>query len=158
MAKLKPCTDCGTAISRRAKVCPHCGLKKPHEPAFIRGMHGVANGMITLGLLSVSLLMLGFCVAGAAGDRHVAGDALEVGKIYILQEWTPQHPPRNLRRVRGDMILPPHTPIKVLRRVEHDGRPWYWTRWIKPRTIGKSEDSEGWIDSAKLAAGVNSLY
>lgn len=89
-----------------------------------------------------------------ADDRRIAGDALEVGKVYILQDRTPQYPPRKLRRVRGDMILPAYTPIKVLRRTMHKGRPWYWTRWIRPRTLDRSRDSKGWIDSAELVAGV----
>ena len=64
MPKLKPCGDCGTAISQRAKVCPHCGLKKPHEPRFIRSLHDLGNSLMGLGLLSIILVMLGFCAMG----------------------------------------------------------------------------------------------
>ncbi len=107
-------------------------------------------------LIALLLVLATFPVA--ADDRHVAGDALEVGKVYILQEKTPQYPPRELRRVLGDMILPAYTPIKVLKRVMHNERPWYWTRWIKPRTLDRSQDSNGWIDSEKLGAGVILAY
>ena len=109
------------------------------------------HGLIGLGLL-LTLLLVAF--GAFADDRRIAGDALEVGKVYILQDRTPQYPPRKLRRVRGDMILPAYTPIEVLRRTMHKGRPWYWTRWIRPRTLDRSRDSKGWIDSAELVAGV----
>lgn len=151
MNKLKPCRDCETPISRRAKVCPHCGLKKPHQHPFARGFNDFANGLIGLGLL-LTILALAFGVL-AGDDRRVAGDALEVGRVYILQDRTPQYPPRELRRVMGDMILPAYTPIEVLERTTHKGRPWYWTRWIRPRTLDRSRDSEGWIDSRDLASG-----
>ena len=106
-----------------------------------------ANGLIGLGLL-LTLLLVAFGVS--ADDRRVAGDALEVDRVYILQDRTPQYPPRKLRRVRGDMILPAYTPIEVLKRTMHKGRPWYWTRWIRPRTLDRSRDFEGWIDSRDL--------
>ena len=57
---LKPCGECKREISGRAKVCPHCGIKKPHEPAFIRGLHTAANACMGLGcllILGVPLVM-----------------------------------------------------------------------------------------------------
>lgn len=30
MAKMKNCKDCGSEISKSAKVCPHCGKKQGH--------------------------------------------------------------------------------------------------------------------------------
>lgn len=151
MKKLKPCRDCETPISPRARVCPHCGLRKPHEPAFISGMHQTANGLMALGLLAIILVFLVMCVGAATAEPiRVAGDALEVDRVYILQDRTPQYPPRNLRRVRGDLMLPGGSPIDVIRRVIHNGRPWYWVRWIKPRTLDRSQDGQGWIDSRDL--------
>ncbi|XID96206.1 zinc ribbon domain-containing protein [Paenibacillaceae bacterium WGS1546] len=29
---MKPCTDCGNVISRRAEVCPHCGVRHNTHP------------------------------------------------------------------------------------------------------------------------------
>ncbi len=103
------------------------------------------------GLLAAILGLLVICVGAQANDPlRVAGDALMADRVYILQNETPQHPPRNLRRVRGDMILPAGSPIDVIRRIMHDGRPWYWVRWIKPRTLDRSQDHKGWIDSRNL--------
>ena len=65
MTKLKPCSDCGTEISPRAKVCPHCGLKKPHEPKVIRAIGDIGNALMALGLLAILVPMLGFCVFSA---------------------------------------------------------------------------------------------
>ena len=85
-------------------MCPHCGLKKPHQHPFARGVNDVANGMIVLGLLGTILTMLAFCAIGAgADDRRDAGEALEVSEVYILQERTPQYPSRELRRVRCEI-------------------------------------------------------
>ena len=70
MARLKPCRDCGEQISPRAKVCPHCGLKKPHQHPAIRGFNDFTNGLIGLGLLLTILLILGMCVFGAAGGHQ----------------------------------------------------------------------------------------
>ena len=64
MTKLKPCKDCETPISTRAKICPHCGLKKPHEPDFIRYVNYIAGSLMGLGFLLFFLLaMLGMCAA-----------------------------------------------------------------------------------------------
>lgn len=61
---LKPCRECETKISSRAKVCPHCGLKKPHLHPFVRGVEEFGNALIAIGLLAILLPLLGFCVVG----------------------------------------------------------------------------------------------
>ena len=48
---LKPCRECGTAISSRAKVCPHCGLKRPHDLAIQHGLNSFAAACFKLGLV-----------------------------------------------------------------------------------------------------------
>jgi uncharacterized OB-fold protein len=35
MSKLTKCKDCGQEVSKRADICPHCGVKKPWgDPAY----------------------------------------------------------------------------------------------------------------------------
>ena len=61
---MKPCRECKTDISSRAKTCPHCGLKKPHQHPFFRGMEELSNALMGIGLLIILLPILGFCVFG----------------------------------------------------------------------------------------------
>ena len=63
---LRPCRDCSAEISNRAKVCPHCGLKKPHQHPISRSFNSFATGLIVLGLLLILVLMLGFCILSVA--------------------------------------------------------------------------------------------
>ena len=58
---LKPCGECKTEISSRAKVCPQCGLKKPHEHPFTRSLNDLGNGLMGLGLLLTILGAFAFC-------------------------------------------------------------------------------------------------
>ena len=61
---LKPCRECKAKISSRAKVCPRCGLKKPHQHPFARGFNEITNGLMGLGLLLILVPLLGFCAFG----------------------------------------------------------------------------------------------
>ena len=64
---LKPCSECQAEISDRAKECPKCGLKNPHQPKFLRAMHDLGNALIGLGALATVLGILGFCALGMGG-------------------------------------------------------------------------------------------
>ena len=90
---LKPCRECKIEISSRAKVCPHCGLKKPHQGSSARGINALANGLMKLGLLLILLPLLGMCVFALAGEhRRLAGDALWAKECFILQAPVELHP------------------------------------------------------------------
>ena len=61
---LKPCPECKKDISTLAKMCPHCGTKKPFESAVLRGMNSAANAMMGLGCLVLLLVFL-FLIIGS---------------------------------------------------------------------------------------------
>ena len=61
---LKPCGECGTAISSRAKVCPHCGLKRPHALALEHGLNRVAGAFFKVGLALVLLAVVAVLLIG----------------------------------------------------------------------------------------------
>ena len=56
---LKPCRDCKTDISTKAKTCPHCGLKRPHDLAIQHWLNRVGNQLIIWGaILTVAAFIL----------------------------------------------------------------------------------------------------
>ena len=56
---LKPCRDCKTEISTRAKTCPHCGLKRPHDLAVQHWLNTVAKQCFIWGaILTVLAIVL----------------------------------------------------------------------------------------------------
>ena len=56
---LKPCGECGEAISSRAKTCPHCGIDKPFKPTVQRNLDNASNALLRAG---GTLLLLGFAI------------------------------------------------------------------------------------------------
>ena len=61
---LKPCRECQTQISSRAKVCPHCGLKRPHDLAIQHSLNRAAGAFFKIGLALILLGVLGFLLIG----------------------------------------------------------------------------------------------
>ena len=61
---LKPCRECKTKISTRAKVCPHCGLKRPHDLAIQHSLNSCSGALFKLGLALILLGVLGFLLIG----------------------------------------------------------------------------------------------
>ena len=59
---LRACRECKTEISSRAKVCPACGLKKPHQHPIARGINSLANMLMVVGLLITVLGVVGTCI------------------------------------------------------------------------------------------------
>ena len=43
---LKPCGECGEAISSRAKTCPHCGIGKPFQSTLQRNLDSARQGIL----------------------------------------------------------------------------------------------------------------
>ena len=68
---LQPCSECGEAISSHARVCPHCGIKKPFEGSAQRGLREASNALFGLGcgipLLVASLFFLWAIAAALVG-------------------------------------------------------------------------------------------
>ena len=56
---MKPCSECGESVSSRAKTCPHCGIRKPHQSKVQRGLNDAGNAAMGLGCL---LTLLAFIV------------------------------------------------------------------------------------------------
>ena len=54
---LKPCGECGEAISSRAKACPHCGIGKPFKSTAQRNLDSASKVSFQAGC---ALLLLGF--------------------------------------------------------------------------------------------------
>ena len=58
---MKPCRVCKKSVAAKAKVCPHCGIKKPGEGSFVHGINSIANYMIGIGALAFLLYLLVSC-------------------------------------------------------------------------------------------------
>ena len=56
---LKPCGECGEAISSRAKTCPHCGIGKPFQSTLQRNLDSTSKASFQVGC---TLVILGFVV------------------------------------------------------------------------------------------------
>lgn len=150
---LKPCRDCKADISTRAKVCPHCGLKRPHDLAIQHTLNAVAKACFGLGLLLCLLVPLGMCAFGAlaGGHRHVAGDALERKECYILlapmtimSSYARAHALRNVRVPEGNIIC--------IDKVDNRGAGnlWYQGRIMRMGTLDRSLHMPVWVDSRDL--------
>ncbi|MCZ0942497.1 MAG: zinc ribbon domain-containing protein [Gammaproteobacteria bacterium] len=60
---MKPCSECGEGVSSRAKVCPHCGIKKPQQSKLQRGLNDAGNAAMGLGCLLTLLAFLALVLA-----------------------------------------------------------------------------------------------
>ena len=82
-------------------------------------------------------------------ERWVEWDALEAGKLYMIQ--TTVHAQASYRTQRlGVWRFPGGGMFKVYERLFHDGVLWYRAKWIKPETIGDRHDILGWTKAAGL--------
>ena len=104
------------------------------------------RGMYRSALLALVLL----AGAALAGDhRHVAWDALEPGKAYMIRTEVHSHlyylPTRT-----GVCRFPGGGFFKVYERIVHEGMLWYRTKWIKPESMDPNENIEGWVKAADL--------
>lgn len=61
---LKPCRECKTRISSRAKVCPHCGLKRPHDLAIQHALNSTAGALFKVGCALIVLGAVAFLLIG----------------------------------------------------------------------------------------------
>lgn len=50
---LKPCADCGHALSSKAETCPHCG--RPTHMTFMEGARTARKGGLVFGWIFVAL-------------------------------------------------------------------------------------------------------
>jgi len=55
---LEPCRDCKTDISTRARICPHCGLNRPHDLAIQHWLNAVAKHCCIWGVLLTVLAII----------------------------------------------------------------------------------------------------
>ena len=87
----------------------------------------------------------------AGHHEPVAAPDLQVGEFYMLRApWTPMQTFWQSKE-HGVVELPGGTPIKVLERHADGPALWYHVQWIKPQTLGDTEDLWGWINSDALA-------
>ena len=60
---MKPCRECKTEISSRAKKCPSCGIDKPFDLAIQRGLNSFASWCFKVGILitiiGIIIVMMG---------------------------------------------------------------------------------------------------
>ena len=69
---MKPCRECKTKISSRAKRCPSCGIDKPFEMAIQRGLHSFAKLCFWLGAI---LTILAIFAVAAAEEPRITNEA-----------------------------------------------------------------------------------
>ena len=62
---LKPCGECGTEISHRARKCPHCGIAKPFKPKAQRALDDIGNSLIGCGCALIILVPLVLLIISA---------------------------------------------------------------------------------------------
>ena len=86
---LQPCRECKAEISSRAKVCPHCGLKRPHDLAIQHWLNDAAGGMFRLGcglilLAIIAIVLFGLAAAGVASaeDQDASRTSATVLSAY----------------------------------------------------------------------------
>ena len=70
---MKPCRECKTKISSRAKRCPSCGIDKPFEMAIQRGLNSFAKLCFWLGAILTIVLVL--AAAAAAQEPRITNEA-----------------------------------------------------------------------------------
>ena len=88
--------------------------------------------------------------AGAADDhKHVAWDALEPDKAYMIRTEV-RSQTFYQTTLHGVVVFPGGGFFKVYERRMHEGILWYRAKWIKPRTIGSHGDFEGWMRADQL--------
>ena len=101
---------------------------------------------VALAVVAVTLALV--VVAGAA-ERRVDWDDLRVGRLYMIR--TTVHAQASYRTQRlGLWRFDGGGVFKVHERLFHEGDLWYRMQWIKPDTIGDSEDILGWTKAVGL--------
>lgn len=64
---LADCRECGQPVASRAKVCPHCGVRKPNASKAEAGLDAFAAGAFKLGILLCLLaVVVVACIAVVA--------------------------------------------------------------------------------------------
>lgn len=85
---LRPCSDCGTMVSRRASVCPHCG-RSFHESSLTipyRGEHPIPV-LAVFTMLAIAFVLVTPVVAYGAANTlayHGTQDETAAGRIAFL--------------------------------------------------------------------------
>ena len=100
-------------------------------------------------LASLCIILI-FSLPVSAGDhQHVAWDALEPGKAYMIR--TEVHSQAFYQTtLHGVVRFPGGGFFKVYERVMHEGALWYGTKWVKPRSLDPNDNIEGWMKAAEL--------
>ena len=71
---MKPCRECKTKISSRAKRCPNCGIDKPFDIAIHRGLNRVASWCFKVGITLTVILILVVMFGCGAAWAEFSGD------------------------------------------------------------------------------------
>lgn len=59
---MKPCRECGTEVSTKAKTCPHCGVDHPADKVKAAGASMQKIGCALTLLITLPILLM-MCVA-----------------------------------------------------------------------------------------------
>ena len=99
--------------------------------------------------VAMALILCSASVFDANQDQRVKWDTLEVGKLYMIQATVHAQATYRTQRL-GAWRFDGGGLFKVHERRFHDGDLWYRMQWIKPETIGDSEDILGWTKAEGL--------
>ena len=100
-------------------------------------------------LVGISIILMLSLNVSAGDHQHVAWDALEPGKAYMIR--TEVHSHMHYLPVRASVVrFPGGGFFKVYERVEHEGTLWYLTKWIKPRSLDPNDNIKGWVRAEEL--------
>ena len=88
---LKPCKECGKDVSERAETCPHCGVKRPLQSAFLRGSSDLVKALAALGcllpLLAFFALIIWAVVSGDETTTKVATKSQRITHQDVGDDW-----------------------------------------------------------------------
>lgn len=102
--------------------------------------------------LAVLLVLALWAGAAFSGDhQHVAWDALEPGKAYMIRTEV-RSQTFYQTKLHGVMVFPGGGFFNVYERVMHEGVLWYRTKWIKPASLDPDDNINGWVRAAELRA------
>ncbi len=91
----------------------------------------------------------------ASADHHRPADpaALEVGKVYILDQPFLIMQRHYATKRFGVIIIRGWNILKVLKRKRHGGELWYRFRRIQPETLDRTRHTNAWAPARMILKG-----
>ena len=123
MSKLTECKDCGMLVSKRAKTCPHCGVRKPGvKPTNFGRLFLIALVIFIAGTVYVNQLDLPDSPNGQNVSASIARGDVKGSSIWFSIEDDSKHYESDdkliwtLRKLRlaelGPVVRPAYDPLR----------------------------------------------